>query len=770
MNTFSKQSVECTFFTSAFNTHSHQAISLDQYIDRVKSGKFLSPISLLRADYAAGNKENGDKRKKKLPLIVAGGVMEGGRKQEFMVRYSQCITIDIDKVAAPAADVLLRAQQLPYVKAGHISASGTGVKLFVLVDSDLPHHLKAFETVRCLLEADLPDIKVDISGKDPNRSCFVSADPAAFYKEEAVVVHVTTEDGFAAEAVVGSRLQHYLEKFEADNPFTSGNRHSTLVKLASVLNNAGFDEREVTDECQRRYAETDFTAKEITSVVADIYARYRSSHATSPKSPKNFTASVSNESMEEQEGEGVDIEPDETLLPPFRTVCLQSLPTLVRDILGYAADDTERSILLLSSLAMLSSVTPRVLGSFAKKEYQAPFYGVVIGESGSGKGCVAALFKLIASWQRYVYDNSHYEVKEFLKKKEAYDLYQKQLLRSGGKKPAGLAPDNPDPVKQMNLNISGYTSLARMVEQLETNEHYASCLFETEIEAVTNTLFQDYGNYGYLLNQAAHHERVGNSTKTNGSLLASYPLLSMLLTGTPGMFSRLVPSAESGLFSRLMVYKIAGHGEYRPLTSEDDTPAAAHYFDGLAERVLAIGVHLDKYPTWVRFSRAQRERLNLFFRDEYNNVRTFGHEDVASAVLRYRLAIFRIGMVLTAIRKGESLSEEKDWVISDDDFNVAFHIGTICLQHTYLVSTSLKKSKKDLHYKMPFTSQKLFAEMPERFKRAEIREEGAVREIGKSSVDRLLLATEKNGLIVSLGAGYFQKTTTGKAVPVPQIP
>ena len=359
---------------------------------------------------------------------------------------------------------------------------------------------------------------------------------------------------------------------------------------------------------------------------------------------------------------------------------------------------------------------------------------------------------------------------EYLKKKEEYELYQKLLLRSGGKKPAGLAPENPEPVKQMNLNISGYTSLARMIEQLETNSHYASCLFETEMEAVTNTLFQEYGNYGYLLNQAAHHERIGNSTKTNGSLLASYPLLSMLLTGTPEMFRRLVPSAESGLFSRLMVYKIAGHGEYRPLTSEDDTPAAAHYFDSLAERVLDIGVHLDKHPTWVHFSDTQRKRLNRYFKQEYNNVRVFGHEDVASAVLRYRLAIFRIGMVLTAIRKGETLSEEKEWVIRDDDFEVAFHIGTICLQHTYVVSTSLKKSKKELRYKMPFTSQKIFAEMPLKFKRAEIRDAGHVLLLSKSSVDRLLTSAEKNGLIVSLGAGYFHKTTIGREIAVPIIP
>ncbi len=696
MNMELNQTVECTFFASAFNVNDLQITTLDQYIDQIRSKKYASAITRLRAEYLAGHTEEGDKRKKKLPLLVAGGIMKGGRKREHLVHYSHCIIVDIDGVPTSAEDILRRAEGLPYVKAGHISASGKGDKLFVLVDSDLDLHLPAFEAVCRKLENDLPGIMVD-----------------------------------------------YLS----------------------------------------RYVEPGFTEKEVAGIVSDIYTRYRSSHGSNPycppehrkphqklKSPKSLPDRPDSEETDEFENEGVDIEPDEILLPPFREEFFQSLPSLIRDILTYARDDTERSVLLLSSLAMLSSVTPHVQGSFARKEYQAPFYGVVIGESGSGKGCVASLFKLIASWQRYVYDNSRCEVKEYLKKKEEYELYQKLLLRSGGKKPAGLAPENPEPIKQMNLNISGYTSLARMIEQLETNSHYASCLFETEMEAVTNTLFQEYGNYGYLLNQAAHHERIGNSTKTNGSLLASYPLLSMLLTGTPEMFRRLVPSAESGLFSRLMVYKIAGHGEYRPLTSEDDTPAAAHYFDSLAERVLDIGVHLDKHPTWVHFSDTQRKRLNRYFKQEYNNVRVFGHEDVASAVLRYRLAIFRIGMVLTAIRKGEALSEEKDWVIRDDDFEVAFHIGTICLQHTYVVSTSLKRNKKELRYKMPFTSQKIFAEMPLKFKRAEIRDAGHVLLLSKSSVDRLLTSAEKNGLIISLGAGYFHKTTKGREITVPIIP
>ena len=91
--------------------------------------------------------------------------MKGGRKREHLVHYSHCIIVDIDGVPTSAEDILRRAEGLPYVKAGHISASGKGDKLFVLVDSDLDLHLPAFETVCRKLENDLPGILVDYCGK-----------------------------------------------------------------------------------------------------------------------------------------------------------------------------------------------------------------------------------------------------------------------------------------------------------------------------------------------------------------------------------------------------------------------------------------------------------------------------------------------------------------------------------------------------------------------------------------------------------------------------
>ena len=70
MNMELNQTVECTFFASAFNVNDLQITTLDQYIDQIRSKKYASAITRLRAEYLAGHTEEGDKRKKKLPQLV----------------------------------------------------------------------------------------------------------------------------------------------------------------------------------------------------------------------------------------------------------------------------------------------------------------------------------------------------------------------------------------------------------------------------------------------------------------------------------------------------------------------------------------------------------------------------------------------------------------------------------------------------------------------------------------------------------------------------
>ena len=709
----------------------------------------------------------------------------GGRKLEHMVRYSGCICIDLDDVLLPPEQILSQAAQLGYVKAGHISPSHTGNKLFVLVDSDQEHHLQAFEQVRAMIEKDLPGVTVDISGKDANRGCFASYDPDAFYKEVAEVVHVPQETvpvakkapAVRASSYPDNSLSNYIDKFEANNPFAGGGRHSFVLKLASALNSAGFDENEVMAECLRRYVEPDFAEKEIRGIVADVYRRYRSSHGSNPWCPptastgqKSLTSLTSLTPISENpttKGDsplGFDIDPDEVGLPHFDRVVIDRFPGLLSDVLKVATDDREYDLMLLSSLTVLSTVMPGVSGMLKKQLYKPPFYTLIIGPSGSGKGCINVVRKLADPWQDYIFDISKAKVKEYEEQKELSDNYKAQVRAAKGKKPVGLPPEEPVPVCQKRLHMSGYTTTARMIEQLDVNSPYASFLYETELESVNNTIMQDFGGYSYVLNQAFQHERIGCSSKTNGTSFIEFPELGFLATGTPGMLLKLIPSTESGLYSRLLIYRITGRADYQPLTSVDDTMCSVRYFERLGQRVLDMAVHLEKSPTFVVFSDKQRKRLDRYFEREYNNVRVFGNDDVASVVLRHRLIIFRIAMTLTGIRKGETKSTAEEIEILDDDFDIAFHIGTRCLSHSLLVSTSLKHSDTDQRHKLPDAQVDLFDVMPDEFKTSDIIDEAGVRGISRSSVFRMLKKAQEYSLVVLVSTGYYRKTEKGKNV------
>ena len=464
-------------------------------------------------------------------------------------------------------------------------------------------------------------------------------------------------------------------------------------------------------------------------------------------------------------GECDDIELDNTLLPCFDENIYDHLPPLLTDILKCAYSRTDRDILLISSLTLLSSVSPGVKGSLGEHDYTPAFYSIITGGSGSGKGRIAALQRMLEPWQQYIYDNSRHQVEEYEELQEAYDNYKMhKRQKQTSKQPLGPAPSKPKVVKQRNLALTGNVTQARLVELLEANYPYTSCMVDTEMETVLSMFSRDFGKYNDVLNKSYHHEPVGSSTKSSGSFMVKRPNLALLLSGTPAMLPRLIPSTENGLFSRILMYRIPGSGTYRPLTSADDSPAASEYFESWGQRVLDIGVFLDNSPTWVKFSDAQRKRLDRFFEREYYNVRSFGNEDMESTVLRYRLAIFRIGMQLTALRKGESGCSERVWTISDDDFATAFHLGKVCLQHAYVVATSLQSASSEVHFRFPHHLRNLFVSLLDSFKRIDVVKEANVREISESTVDKFLRKLQKNDLIISEGNGYYRKTERGKQV------
>lgn len=452
------------------------------------------------------------------------------------------------------------------------------------------------------------------------------------------------------------------------------------------------------------------------------------------------------------------------VLPHFDKAFLKHLPGILADTIRDTVDDTEHDIMLIGALTAISTAMPYVTGMMMGDIYYAPFYTLLIGPSGSGKGCINRIYKLIEPWHQRVYDNSQREVKEYLKKKEECELYRAQQRSSRAKNPVGPAPEEPQPVMQKQLHLCGYISMARMLELLDVNSPYASLLFETELESVSNTMSQDFGNYGAVLNEAFHHEHVGGLTKNCGSTLVARPQIGLLGTGTPDMFLQLVPSTANGFYSRLLIYRILGKAKYHPLTAADSKSENATYFSNIGLRVLDAAVFLESSPTFVSFTDRQRKKLNRFFEREYYNVRVFGNEDIASVVLRHRLIIFRICMVLTALRKAEAKLNQRRMEVSDTDFEIAFHLGSHCLRHSMLVSTTMKHSESEKHFKLPTAQIELFAALPNEFTTKQAEQEGNVRGISRSTVYRMLKLTKKYGFLTSSSAGYYEKTYLGKNV------
>lgn len=215
-----------------------------------------------------------------------------------------------------------------------------------------------------------------------------------------------------------------------------------------------------------------------------------------------------------------------------------------------------------------------------------------------------------------------------------------------------------------------------------------------------------------------------------------------------------------------MPYPIARGGKYRPLTSVDDSPHADHNLDAIGQCLLDIAIHLDENPTWVKFTDTQRKQIDRSFEHEYQNVFVFGNDDMVSAVLRYLLDVFRIAMRLT----GLVAQYGKGYYRSERRCRYGSQNSPCLFEDAFVVGTTLKKSKDEVHYKFLYNQQKSFVDMPTSFKRSEIIAEGNVRKISVSIINRLLKKAEESELIASPGGGYFKKTTLGKDVKTSEVP
>ncbi len=269
-----------TIFKNFNEVVEHKTIPM--ILDEIKTGKYKHAIVYLRKSLSENKMEAYEKAKKSLPAFTPSGKFIGGRKMEFLVEYSNCIILDIDKLnTKELVKVNHATRQCEFTYACFISPSGNGLKILVKVCSTKNGHKETFLAIQDHYEK-LLNLEIDKSGKDITRLCFYSWDDNLFINDNATVFASETKQSSQTELVEVPKLKtatvtatdseaiynHCIKFTEKKVQFVNGSRNVFVHQLACNLNRKGISLQEALS-----FILTDFgyDEKEVTQTINSAY-------------------------------------------------------------------------------------------------------------------------------------------------------------------------------------------------------------------------------------------------------------------------------------------------------------------------------------------------------------------------------------------------------------------------------------------------------------------------------------------------------------------
>lgn len=755
-----------SYYKNIFNVKETKRIAL-QEIYQLICGSTLKPATLqIRYMDCQGSSDDAKQLKLQLPAIAVSAIFNEQRKTEQAIEHTGLIMVDVDGMQTSAYEYLQRSKKLPWLCMAYISARGKGVHLFFKVEKNLTHHEQVCRALYDVVEMMLGE-PVDRNCTDITRTSLLCWDENCYFNPQASVFkwQPPMPQMAGLPLTESERLQLYLDQVDLSTAWLKGQRHAQLVSLAFCLNRAGFSRETVQNECVRRYSQPDFDAKEITKTIASIYARAQAEHGANQretgsayykKYATSATSATKDYKTEEEMKEEDETPVEQPLVPPLPRVdysILEKGPQLFLDMIRPGLVGFQKDIATVGALTMISSAMPHVEGRYHREMVSPTLFLYVVAQSGSGKGVLNGMRSMLEPWQNQVRNNSRSYVLKYEEEMHNYLLAETKSIKTG--KPLMLS--KPTLVEQMELNIAGTITQAKLIQQLRANADYPSLMHESEIGVLVEAIHNDHGKYTYVLNQIAHQEEIQRASVANSTIICKRPQMAMLTSGTFGQFSQLIRTADDGLFSRILAYTTNEPPAWLPLTNEDDDPNAGNHYNEVGERIRQAAEFLYENKTFVHYTDAQRHRLNTMFKKMAEQALLFGNEDRANIVFRLGRTHFCICQILTALRKVEMKSTVEMHSVHTEDEAIATMFIKMFQQHMLSLGTMLKGAPGYSPASDPNIYEKFFNELPEYFRTAQAKEAGLAKDIPERTIDRHLSKWVHSELIIRLSAGKYKK-------------
>lgn len=440
----------------------------------------------------------------------------------------------------------------------------------------------------------------------------------------------------------------------------------------------------------------------------------------------------------------------ESVGKPLNTPCFQKwiyshLPATIANGCDAFQDEREKDIYLTGAITVLSGCLPMVTGKYRGDEVYSNLFAFIIAPPASGKGVLKYAKKLGENYDKTIVAES--EAK--------YRAYEQEKIKYERSKNRGDSPLPIEPPRIM-LFLPANNSSAGLIQCLHDSGG-RGIMAETEADTLSNALKQDWGGFSDLLRKSFHHEHVSYSRKGKRELINIYlPQLSVLLSGTPNQVLSLIRSSEDGLFSRFMFYDFETEIEWKEVGAFYDGVDLKKHFEGLSIRVCELFDYQSKQQQ-INFvlTEGQWRELNAFGSRSLAQLSTFVSNDLAGTSKRLGLILFRIAMVLTAIRNFDNNVSAETYVCSDEDFAVALSLVTIFQEHAVKIYKQLPKSSPSENPGL----NAFYESLPHEFPRLSAIDIAKNLSIAPRTADEYLSKLCDKGFLKKYKVGHYQKTT-----------
>ena len=406
----------------------------------------------------------------------------------------------------------------------------------------------------------------------------------------------------------------------------------------------------------------------------------------------------------------------------------------------------ERDVFFTSALSVISGGLHNVSGLYGNDKVFSNLFSIIIAPAASGKGVMKYSRQLGDCYHDFLLNQSREDLKEYKKEKKVFDLKVKKAKTEQAIE-ALIEPEKP---KFQTFFIPGDTSSAMIVKHLEDNDGMG-CICETEADALTNALKQEWGGFSNIIRKGFQAEIISQSRKTDLEYSEiKEPKFSIALTGTPNQLDSLMTSVQDGLFSRFLFYSFNAEPKWKTTYTSGISRSNKDIFEDYSAALC------DKFKSNAaqKFSMTaeQGHKLDNTFSELLRHNTALYDENVTGTVYRLGLMCFKVAMTLSAIR-----SNDAEITCSDKDFDSALYL----VKEVYLINginmlNRITKTSKKLNITQ--TTLYNWIKTKHTFKRAEILEQAILLGVKDRTLSDILKRFIELKLIKKVSHGVYTKT------------